>query len=88
MSGQKFRKQHRKNNEITRLNKSILLNKIKDSSYAIIALWCSGNMPAFGASVSGSTPLRAVYHRKIIFLVYFGTVRFDPEDIKLYHEFF
>ena len=36
-----------------------------------MALWCSGNMPAFGASVSGSTPLRAVYHRKII-LVYFN----------------
>jgi hypothetical protein len=35
-----------------------------------IALWCSGNMPAFGASVSGSTPLRAVYHRKIIFGVF------------------
>jgi hypothetical protein len=35
-----------------------------------MALWCSGNMPAFGASVSGSTPLRAVYHRKIIFIYF------------------
>ena len=65
MPGQKSRKQHRKNNEITSRIQSIILNKIKDSTYERIALWCSGNMRAFGACVSGSTPLRAVYYGKI-----------------------